>query len=357
MLAARSSGTERKPLRENMLQKNDLNIGLVLLAAGFGTRFGGNKQLSAIGPENTIIMDYTIYDAWRIGYSWVTVILREEIVGKFEEEVGKRWRDKIELRYSIQSTESYIPDTYRIKTYVAGRRKPWGTAHALLCAAEQVDGPFAVANADDFYGYHGLKEIFFYLRQTVLTKKQDTTPASLPSVLPQAMVGFQLGRTLSENGAVARGICHTYRDSRGQELLENIQEHTQLIRGGDLQIRSLQGECGEGFILPEDTPVSMNLFGLQEGIFSHLQQQFESFLQNLNHSQNPEEAAKREFYLPSAVESLLEEQKSTVAMLHSSDPWFGLTYLADLPVVRGNIADLIREGKYPGNLFATENSP
>ncbi len=337
-----------------MRRENDLNIGLVLLAAGFGTRFGGNKQLSIIGPENAIIMDYTIYDAWRIGYSWITVILRDEIVDQFEREVGQHWRNKIELRYSLQQSDAYIPSDLFAASYVAQRVKPWGTAHALLCAAKQVDGPFAVANADDFYGYHGLKEIFFYLRQAAMSP--DLRPRS-SSPLPLAMVGFQLGRTLSENGAVSRGICHSYRDARGRNWLDNIQEHTQLIRDASHGIRSIQSESENDIILAENTPVSMNLFGLQPEIFPYLERQFKGFLRGLRHMvqlQNLQQALKKEFYLPAAVETMLERQQASVAMLHSPDPWFGLTYIEDLPAVRAKIQKLIHSGNYPADLFAQE---
>ncbi|WGK69631.1 NTP transferase domain-containing protein [Candidatus Haliotispira prima] len=336
-----------------MQQKNNLNTGLVLLAAGFGTRFGGNKQLRAIGPENAMIMDYTIYDAWRIGYSWVTVILRDEIADEFKREVGQRWQDKIELRYSIQSGEAHVPDKFLAAPYVTQRSKHWGTAHALLCAAEQVDGPFAVTNADDFYGYHGLEKIFSFLRETVLP--EQNAPAKPDAILRQSMVSFRLDRTLSENGTVSRGICHTYFDPQGREWLDNIREHTQLIRGKDSKIHSIQGESGDDLILNDETPVSMNLFGLQPQIFPHLQRQFETFLQGLEDNigkESLEQTLKKEFYLPSVVETMLKAGQTEVAMLHSPDPWFGLTYLEDLATARQHMEQLIRALQYPAKLFA-----
>ena len=342
------------------------NIGLVLLAAGFGRRFGGDKQLSAVGPQSAIIMDYTIFDAWRIGYSWVTVILRRDMLERFEREVGCRWRSRIELRYSIQDNAACVPDPFRVQQRAEKPEKPLGTAHALLCAAAQVDGPFAVANADDFYGYHGLKEIFFFLRSTQNTEE----PKQGNKILHQAMVGFQLGRTLSDNGAVCRGICHSHADAKGREWLQKIEEYTGLQRQKDGRIagtapqnRPGQNKLGQNnlenaedsAILTEQTPVSMNLFGLQPEVFGYLQQQFEVFLQNLPQTQNlgskPTSGALPEFYLPSAVEVMLEREQTSVAMLHSPDPWFGLTYFEDLPLVRSNIEKLITEGQYPANLF------
>ena len=255
---------------------------------------------------------------------------------------------------------------------VTQRQKPWGTGHALLSAKEQIDGPFAVANADDFYGYHSLQRIFTYLQKhTVRTeppssRKSNSTKQQPPQLLPLTMVGFQLGRTLSENGSVSRGICHTYIDSNGIELLSNIQEHTQLLRKQDQKIYSILQDSS--LILPEDTPVSMNLFGLYPNIFPHIQQQFEKFLKALgamhqkengamHREKNNEQALKQEFHLPATVESMREQSQATVTMLHSPDPWFGLTYQEDLPVVRQKIQTLTAMGKYPVDLFARELMP
>ncbi len=324
--------------------ENSLNIGLVLLAAGFGSRFGNDKQLHAVGPSDAIIMDYSIYDAWRIGYSWVTVILRSEIVEQFEREVGRRWRDRIELRYSIQDRTAHLGPEFQ--NLAEQRQKPWGTGHALLCAAAEVDGPFAVANADDFYGHHGFREIFHFLRTTVLKPRESPDLQQIP----QAMVGYRLGHTLSENGPVARGICRTHFDEQGREWLNEIQEHTQLLRGEDLKIRSLGS--GEPFVLGEETPVSMNLFGLQPSVFAHLEQQWQEFLRTLAASQSELLQKKKEFFLPAVIECMLERGQTTVAMLHSPEPWFGLTYPADVSNVCQNIAELT--GRYPANLFADE---
>ncbi len=334
-----------------MQETNSSNIGLVLLAAGFGTRFGGDKQLSIVGPKDAIIMDYTIYDAWRIGYSWVMIILREEIVSKFEGEVGRRWRDKIELRYSIQRHDTYVPDNYLPQ--ITQRQKLWGTGHALLSASKQITGPFAVANADDFYGYNSLQKIFTYLlNHAAIAEPNQIKPAPLPLT----MVGFQLGLTLSENGSVSRGICHTYTDSNGMEWLSNIQEHTQLVRKKDYKIYSILEDST--LLLAEDTPVSMNLFGLYPNIFQHLQQQFANFLESLAalwQQENQEKALKQEFHLPATVEAMREQNQAIIAILHSPDPWFGLTYQEDLPIVRQKIQTLTDMGKYPADLFVRKN--
>ena len=315
-------------------------------------RFGGDKQLSAVGPESTIIMDYTIFDAWRIGYSWVTVILRQDMLERFEREVGCRWRSRIELRYSIQDNATCVPVEFAGELSRQKEQKPeklLGTAHALLCASTQVDGPFAVANADDFYGYHSLKEMFFFLYSTQNKEERQESKASKTEQLQQAMVSFQLGRTLSDNGAVCRGICHSDTDAQGREWLQKIEEYTGLQRTEDGQIVGVAPQASPSSpVLTEQTPVSMNLFGLQPEIFGYLQQQFESFLQNL-HQKIDSDCA--EYYLPSAIETMLEREQTSVAMLHSPDPWFGLTYSADLPLVRSNIKKLIANGQYPANLF------
>ena len=295
------------------------------MAAGLGSRYGGSKQIDPVDDQGHILMDFSLYDARRAGFEKVIFIIREEHKEVFDQMIGKRIADRMEAVYAFQNL-SDIPEGFEVPE---GRSKPWGTGHAVLSAASQIDGPFAVINADDYYGREAFSLIFDYL-----TTHQDDDKYRY------AMVGYQLGNTLSDTGHVARGVCKV--DSEG--YLQEITERTRIIRKGNGAAWS-EDDGATWHEIDPMTPVSMNLWGFSEGFMQELRKGFPQFL-NDNLPVNP---LKCEYFLPSAVDRLLRENKATVNVLRTSEKWFGMTYKEDREQVIRMIQNSKEKGIYPEN--------
>ena len=302
---------------------------LVILAAGMGSRYGGLKQIDPVGSHGEAILDYSLYDAHEAGFETAVIIIKEAIRQDFLDIVGKRLEKcPMEIRYAYQELDA-LPEGF---TVPEGRTKPWGTCHAVLCAKDAIDGaPFAVINADDYYGKSAYQDIYNYLCQA---QDKDT--------YDYCMVGYELGNTVTDNGSVARGVCV----SSDEGFLVDVTERTRIEKyEGGIHFTVDGGETWED--LPADTLVSMNLWGFTPSFLEEIQARFPAFLQELV-PQNPEKA---EFFLPMSVSQLLNEGKATVKMLRSADKWYGVTYAADKPQVVVALQALAAEGKYPDGLW------
>ena len=301
---------------------------LVVMAAGMGSRYGGLKQIDPVGSCGEAILDYSLYDAHRAGFETAVIIIKEAIREDFMDTVGKRLENcPMEIRYAYQELHK-LPQGY---TVPEGRTKPWGTCHAVLCAEEAIDGaPFAVINADDYYGPAAFQVIY-----DALCTARDG------AVYDYCMVGYQLGNTVTEHGSVARGVCQ----ANSQGLLTEIVERTRIEKyPGGIHYT----EDGENWTdLPHDTVVSMNMWGYTPSFMREIIARFPAFLDKAL-VENPQKA---EFYLPLAVEALLSEQRATVRVLHSPDKWYGVTYAADKPQVVAALQEKTRQGLYPDGLW------
>ena len=297
---------------------------LVVLAAGMGSRYGGLKQIDPVGPNGEIILDYSIYDAIRGGFGKVVFIIRKDIEKDFKEVVSKRWEGKIEIDYVYQQLDA-IPAPF---TVPEGRTKPWGTGHAVMCAMDKVKEPFAVINADDFYGKSGYEQLGKALAE-------NTDPNHF------FMVGFPIKNTLSEFGSVSRGICEL--DDNG--YLKEVIERTAIeaIGGGKAKFTD---ENGNEVILGGEEISSMNFWGFMPSLFDGMGAMFNEFLSKRGTE------LKSEFYIPFVVAEMVHSGKASVKVLRSSDSWFGVTYREDKPRVQADIKALIAAGVYPENLFA-----
>ena len=293
---------------------------LVVLAAGMGSRYGGLKQLDPMGPNGATVLDYSVYDALRAGFKKVVFVIREDFAAAFQAAVGSKFEDRMEVAYAYQDLAD-LPEGYAVP---AGREKPWGTAHAVRAARAQVEGPFAVINADDFYGAEAYARMVAYFE----------TSAAEPE-LRTALVAYPLELTLSEHGSVNRGLC-TVADG----CLQSVEEHEMIERGADgvLQGRNLAGETVS---LKAEAPVSMNFWGFTPAFFASLEAAFVSFLDA--HGSE----AKSECYLPSVVDALIREEQTECVVLESRGQWFGVTYPDDKPIVQARIANLVSSGAYP----------
>lgn len=275
---------------------------LVIMAAGMGSRFGGLKQIAPIGPNGEVILDFSVYDAKQAGFNKAVFIIKKSIEKEFRECIGKRIEKMMEVSYVFQETDN-IPQEF---SALSKREKPWGTGHAILCAKDSVTTPFAVINADDYYG----KEAFELMHEHLVSSKEI------------CMVGYELANTLTENGTVSRGVC----DMEGG-YLKSVTEHTALDRNSGL---------------PEDTIVSMNMWGFSPEIFETLEKHFSEFLKNLS---NPD---KEEFYLPGVVDKLIKEKGETVKVIPTSEKWYGVTYKEDTEAVSAALKNKIDKGLYNG---------
>ena len=300
---------------------------LVIMAAGMGSRYGGLKQIDPIDEQGHIIMDFSIYDAVQAGFKKVVFIIKKENADDFKATVGNRISEQVEVAYVYQELTD-VPEDFIIP---AKRVKPWGTGHAVLSASKEVDGPFAVINADDYYGSEAFKLVYQYL-----TTHQDDEKYRY------MMVGYRLDNTLTENGYVARGICQT--DDEG--YLTTITERTHIERRDDGAVYT-EDDGATWVALDVDTPVSMNMWGFTESFFVELRRRFPKFLQNALQ----DNAEKAEYFLPSVVAEMLAEGSATVQVLKTPDKWYGVTYKEDKPFVEAAIRAMKEAGQYPDNLW------
>lgn len=306
-----------------------MKAALVIMAAGMGSRYGGSKQVDGIGPNHEILMEYSIFDAIRAGFTKVVFIIKPEMLDLMKSLCGDRVSqmtakngEKVEVCYAFQDFSS-VPKFYHVPTE---RVKPFGTAHAVLCARELVREPFVVINADDYYGVDAFETIYQEL-------------SALPKTGFATMVGYSLCNTVSENGTVTRGVCHV---TDGK--LDKVEETFKLKPCADGKIHDIR-EDGSDPVYDDETPVSMNFWGFTPWMFEKLEAYFDAFL----HTLAPDNI-KAECLLPSLVGELIEKRELTVSVLHSNARWFGMTYQEDKPMVAQELKKLHEAGVYPESL-------
>ena len=303
---------------------------LVIMAAGMGSRYGGLKQIDPVDEQGHIIMDFSIFDAKRAGFEKVIFIIKKENEADFREVIGKRMANHMEVAYVFQDLNN-LPEGFSVPE---GRVKPWGTAHAVLSAIDEIDGPFAVINADDYYGRHAFQTIYNYLSTHEDDDKYRYT-----------MVGYELQNTVTDNGHVARGICQVSDDGK----LEGIQERTRIEkRDGKIAFTEDDGETWT--FVPGETLVSMNMWGFTRSILDEIKVGFPAFLEK-GIEENP---MKCEYFLPTVVDDLEKAGRAEVTVLSSKDKWFGVTYKEDKPVVVEAIRKMKEDGLYPEKLWGEE---
>ena len=301
-----------------------MDLTLVILAAGIGSRYGGNKQLDSFGPSGETIMDYSVYDAIRAGFKKVVFVIRHDFADAFRRDFVSKWDGKVQIDLAFQSLED-VPAGIE---YNAGRTKPWGTAHAMLVAREVVNEPFAVINADDFYGAAAYQAIAGFLKEG---HPEETGR--------YAMCGYLLANTLSKHGSVSRGVCKV--DDIGN--LFSVVENLKIYMGQDGNIYSEKAH--DRVTLSSGEVVSMNFWGFTPDVFNYTELEFRDFLKK-----NADEL-KAEFLIPSLVDQLIRREIATVKVLKSDAVWFGVTYTDDKPATIQSIRRLVEEGKYPSNLW------
>ena len=295
---------------------------LVIMAAGMGSRFGGLKQITAVDNEGHAIIDFSLFDAYRAGFRKIAFIIKHEIADSFKAAVGQRMEKYFDVKYVYQQLD-VLPEGY---TVPAGREKPWGTGHAVMCCRGVVDGPFAVINADDFYGAGAYRAIYDFL-------SAEHEPGEY------AMVGYKLRNTVTENGSVARGVCDVENG-----CLADITERTHIEKRGN---DAAYTEDGVNFVLSGDATVSMNFWGFSTMMLDELYARFPAFLDK-NLPVNP---LKCEYFLPFVANEQLEEKKASVRILDCNETWYGMTYREDLDSVKNAIADMKARGVYPAKLW------
>ncbi len=293
---------------------------LLVLAAGMGSRYGGLKQLDPVGPGGETLLDYSVHDAVKSGFNRIVFLIRHDIEEEFRKKIGARYHEKVEIDYAFQQLDA-LPVGFAPPP---GRAKPWGTAHAIWCARDVIDTPFAALNADDFYG----ADSFLKMGQFLAEVATSNYPAQF------AMAGYRLDKTLSEHGTVARGICEVGEDG----LLQGVEELTDLARAKDGSISSKKRA------LPPETSVSMNFWGFTPQVFPLLEKNLNKFLQAHGSSETGE------CYIPSAVAEMITDNQATVRVLQTHADWFGVTYREDKPRVVESVARLIEQGSYPPRL-------
>ena len=300
---------------------------LVVMAAGMGSRYGGMKQIDPVGPNGEVIIDYSLYDAYRAGFRTVIFVIKHEIEEAFHAAIGDRISKVMDVKYAFQQLDN-LPAGFSVPE---NREKPWGTCHAVLAAKDLIDGPFAVINADDYYGPEAFQVMYDYL-----STHQDR------EVYDYCMVSYLLKNTVSENGSVARGVCVANPDG----TLQSVTERTRIETHDEKICYSEDG----GASWPEiggNTPVSMNLWGFTKSFLQEAENRFADWLtENL-----PKNPLKCEYFLPLVVSELIDEKKATVTILHSADKWYGVTYREDKPTVVNAIKNKIEAGIYPMNLW------
>ena len=296
---------------------------LLVLAAGMGSRYGGLKQMDAFGPNGETILDYSIYDAIREGFGKVVFVIRESFSEEFKAFFANKFDDKIEVDYVFQSLNN-VPDQYE---YHPDRTKPWGTAHAVWVAKDVIDGPFAVINADDFYGRDSYRILYEYFKDSNVSSNY-------------ALVGYQLEKTLSDHGTVNRGVCATHDDN----TLDNIVETLKIGYDEERQIH-YNNEHGQKSYLSGNTPVSMNMWAFLPDYFDHCGVMFKDFLKDRG------QELKSEFFIPLLIDNLIKVGTKRVDVLDCTEEWFGVTYQEDKPFVMERLSKLIESGVYPENLW------
>ena len=300
---------------------NKKNLTLLVLAAGMGSRYGGIKQIDGFGPSGETIMDYSLYDAIRAGFTKVVFIVREEIKETVKEIFLPRLKGKVEVEFVVQALDTMVPKEYQNTE----RTKPWGTAHAMLCARNMINEPFAVINADDFYGRAAFESISNFF-------SGDTQGA-------HSMVGYTLKNVLSDNGSVSRGCGE--QDANG--YLKSVVERTTIVKeNGKIIAKEKEGDIE----LSPETPTSMNFWGFHPGIFDLIEKFFIEFLKE--NSNNP----KAEFFIPLIGNHMIKQGSGKVKIIGGGDIWFGVTYKEDKDEVSGKIKDLVNKGIYPNKLWS-----
>ncbi|MDA7518211.1 NTP transferase domain-containing protein [bacterium] len=294
---------------------------LVVLAAGMGSRYGGLKQMDPMGPNGETVLDYSVFDAIRAGFSKVIFVIREDFAEAFQTTVGAKFADQIEVAYAFQKLDD-LPEGHSVPE---GREKPWGTSHAILAARDEIDRPFAVINADDFYGSNAYQQAANFL-----TREHPSSDKAR-----YALVGYHIVNTLSDHGAVNRGICQI-----DNGLLKGVEEVVEISRKDDNQIEG-RGLDGNACLVEENVVVSMNLWAFPVSFLTELMDHFTKFL--AEHGTEP----KSECYIPTVVDNLVNRGIADCHVLETSSSWFGVTYPEDKPHVVASIAALIQNGDYP----------
>ena len=297
---------------------------LVILAAGMGSRYGGLKQIDGVGPSEEGIIEYSIYDAIRAGFGKVVFVIRKDIEAPFREKFDGKFKDDIEVAYAFQGMDSFVPEGIDPEK----REKPWGTSHAMLVAKDVVNEPFAVINADDYYGVEAFQKMASFL-------VAEADPETF------AMVGYVLHRTLSDHGTVNRGVTVVAEDYN----LRDVNERLKIQRGTDSKVTYL-GEDGHRYELADDAVVSMNFWGFHPSIFDRLEKGFKEFAKD--NVGNP----KAEYLIPELVDGMIKDGSASVKVLVSEDKWYGVTYQEDKPKVQEAFAMLVAENTYPSPLFS-----
>lgn len=303
--------------------ENKKRISLVVLAAGMGSRYGGLKQLDSFGPNGETIIDYSLYDAYRAGFDHVVFIIRDFFADQFKAVFEPKMRNRMETDYVYQELDN-LP---HMVDFPSDRERPWGTGHAVWVAKPFIEGPFAVINADDYYGVDAFQTLYDFL----ITPREPEE---------YGVVGYRLDNTLSEYGTVNRGICHA--DEKG--YLKHIAECKQ-IGVDENGVISYPGKNGDPISLMKDTPVSMNMWGFYPSYFHFFEKQFDEFLKEQGQDPNSE------FYIPTLVDNLIKNDERRTKVLHSDSEWFGVTYREDKEFVSKRLKDLLEDGVYPYNLW------
>jgi NDP-sugar pyrophosphorylase family protein len=295
---------------------------LLILAAGMASRYGSMKQVQGFGPNNETIMDYSIYDAKKAGFKKVVFIIRKDFAEEFKLLFNPKLKGLMEVDYVYQDLEDFV-NGFQVPP---GRTKPWGTAHAVLCAKNAIREPFAVINADDFYGFDAFDKACQFL-----TKECSDTLYSI--------IGYELAKTLSENGSVSRGVCQVDREGH----LLSIAERTKIYRDSQNKITYEEGD--QKFEVSSDSKVSMNFWCFAPSVFSFIEKIFSKFL--LEQGENP----KAEFFIPIIGDQFIHESKGKIKVIPTSAQWFGVTYKEDAPGVQQSLNQLISQGEYPDRLW------
>lgn len=299
---------------------------LLVLAAGLGSRYGSLKQIDRFGPSGETIIDYSVYDAIRAGFGKVVFVIRQSIEAEFKEVFYGKFADKIAIDYVLQEID-HVPEGTIVPPQ---REKPWGTGHAVMVASDKIQEPFAVINADDFYGAQSFAKMTDFLTQ--VKAKQEN----------YCLMGYQLQNTLTEHGYVARGICEV--DQNG--YLVEVTERTHIYITEDNRI-VYQTEEGKEIALTGEETVSMNLMGFTPAVFKHFRHSFTDFIKENYHD------LKKEFYLPFAVNEIIKAGLAEVKVIHTPEKWFGVTYKEDKIIAQQNLRELVDQSVYPENLWNT----